>query len=141
MLGLLPSVVGSADSAIMIRDAWIREAPPNSTVLAGYMLLENQSDTDQSLISVSATAFGGVMIHRTEQKDGMAHMSHQKQVIVPANGKIVFAPGGYHLMLMKPKRSLRDGDEVSVNLVFDDDSKYSVNFKVRRDIPRKSDGM
>jgi hypothetical protein len=71
----------------------------------------------------------------------MAHMSHQKQVTIPANGSIVFAPGGYHLMLMKPKRSLRDGDEVSVNLVFDDDSKYSVNFKVRKDIPTKGDGM
>ncbi len=139
MLNLLPSVVSSTDSAIVIRDAWIREAPPNSTALAGYMILENPSDKSQSLTSVSATAFGRVMIHRTEQKDGMAHMTHQKQVTIPANGKVMFAPGGYHLMLMEPRRSLHAGDQVTVNLVFADESKLSVIFKVRKDMLMKGE--
>lgn len=134
MLGLLPNT-SSADSAIMIRDAWVREAPPNSTVLAGYMILENPSDKSQSLTSASATAFGGVMIHRTEQKDGMAHMIHQKQVTIPANGKIVFAPSGYHLMLIKPKQALHAGDQVTINFIFADKSKLSAIFKVRKDKP------
>jgi copper(I)-binding protein len=139
MLGLLPNVVSSTDSAIVIRDAWIREAPPNSTALAGYMILENQSDKSQSLTSVSATAFGRVMIHRTEQKDGMAHMTHQKQVTIPANGEVVFAPGGYHLMLMHPKRPLHADDQATINFVFADESKLSVIFKVRKDMPMKGE--
>jgi len=137
MLSLLPNVVSGADPAIVIRDAWIREAPPKSTALAGYMILENQSDKSQTLTSASATAFGGIMIHRTEQKGGMAHMTHQKQVTIPANGKVVFAPGGYHLMLMEPERSLRAGDQVTVNLVFADESELSAVFKVRKDMPMK----
>ena len=136
---LFPKVVTSADSGIVIRDTWIREAPPNSTALAGYMILENQSDKSQSLTSASATEFGMVMIHRTEHKGGMAHMTHQKQVTIPANGKVVFAPGGYHLMLMEPKRSLREGDEVTVNLIFADKSKYNVIFKVRKSSPIKGE--
>ncbi len=139
MLSLLPNVVSGTDSVIVIRDAWIREAPPNSTALAGYMILENQSDKSQSLTSVSATAFGRVMIHRTEQKDGMAHMTHQKQVTIPANGKVVFAPGGYHLMLMHPRRSLHAGDQATVNFVFADESKLSAIFKVRKDMPIKGE--
>jgi hypothetical protein len=139
MLGLLANVVSGADSTIVIHDAWIREAPPNVTALAGYMILENPSDRSRALTSVSATAFGGVMIHRSEQKDGMAHMTHQKQVTIPANGKVVFAPGGYHLMLMEPKRSLRDGDQTTINFVFEDESKLSVNFKVRKDMPMKGE--
>ncbi len=134
LLSLFPNVASSADSAIVIRDAWIREAPPHATVLAGYMILENQSDKSQSLISVSATAFGRVMIHRTEQKDGMAHMVHQKQVTIPAKGKIIFAPGGYHMMLMEPKRSLQAGDQATVDLNFADQSKLSVIFEVRKNM-------
>jgi copper(I)-binding protein len=137
MLSLLPNLASAADSTIVIRDAWIREAPPNSAVLAGYMILENQTDKSQSLTSASSTAFGRAMIHRTEQKDGMAHMMHQKQVTIPAKGKVVFAPGGYHLMLMEPKRSLRAGDQADVDLFFEDESKISVIFEVRKDMPMK----
>jgi copper(I)-binding protein len=103
------------------------------------MIMENQSDKSQSLTSVSASAFGRVMIHRTEQKDGMAHMAHQKQVTIPANGKVVFAPGGYHLMLMYPKRSLHADDQATLNFVFADESKLSVIFKVRKDMLMKDE--
>ena len=135
MLSLLPNIAWCADSTIIIRDAWIREAPPNSMVLAGYMILENQSDRSQSLTSASATAFGRATIHRTVQKDGIAHMMHQEHVTIPARGKVVFAPGGYHLMLMEPKRSLHAGDKATVTLFFEDKSKISIAFEVRKDMP------
>jgi len=139
VLGLLSNVVSGANSAIVIRDSWIREAPPNASTLAGYMILENQSDKSQSLTSVSATAFDRVMIHRSEQNNGMAHMTHQKQVIIPANGKVVFAPGGYHLMLMHPRRPLQADDQATVNFVFADKSKQSAIFRVRKDMPMKGE--
>jgi len=139
VLGLLSNVVSSANSSIVIRDAWIREAPPNTATLAGYMVLENPSDKSQSLASVSANAFGRVMIHRSEQKNGMAHMTQQKQVIIPANGKVVFAPGGYHLMLMHPGRPLHADDQATVNFVFADKSKLSVIFRVRKELPGKGE--
>ncbi len=132
MLGLFANVASSAGPAIAVHDAWIREAPPNANTLAGYMIMENQSNKNRALTSVSATAFGSVMIHRSEQKNGMAHMTHQQQVVIPANGKIMFAPGGYHLMLMTPGRSLRDGDQVTVNFMFADEPELSVNFRVRK---------
>jgi len=132
LLSLFAHVANSADSTMVVHDAWIREAPPNATVLAGYMIIENPSDRDRALTSVSATVFDGVMIHLSEQKDGMAHMIHQQQVTIPANSKVEFAPGGHHLMLMKPRRPLRDGDQVAINLVFDNKSKLSVIFKVRK---------
>lgn len=141
LLNLLSNMVyaadsaDSADSAVLIRDAWIREAPPNSTTLAGYMTLENQSDKIQSLISASATGFSMIMIHLSRQKNGMAHMMHQKQVNIPANGKIMFTPGSYHLMLMQPKRPLHAGDQVTINLIFAGEQKYSVIFNVYKEAP------
>jgi hypothetical protein len=134
---LLPGIVSSADSAVVVRDAWIREAPPNAAVLAGYMIMENLSDESLSLVSASAAAFHEIMIHRTEQKGGMAQMTHQEQVIIPANGKVLFVPGGYHLMLMNPKQSLNVGDQVTVSFIFEDQSELSAIFKVRKNMPLK----
>ncbi len=138
LLCLLPGIVSSADSAIAVQDAWIREAPPNATVLAGYMTLDNRSDESLSLVSASAAAFHEIMIHRTEQKDGMTQMTHQEQVIIPANGKVLFVPGGYHLMLMNPKQPLSVGDQVTVSFIFGDQSELSAIFKVRKNMPLKN---
>jgi len=134
---LLPGIVSSADSTVVVRDAWIREAPPNAAVLAGYMIMENLSDESLSLVSASAAAFHEIMIHRTEQNDGMAQMTHQEQVIIPANGKVLFVPGGYHLMLMNPKQSHNVGDQVTVSFIFEDKSELSAIFKVRKNMPPK----
>lgn len=38
-------------------------------------------------------------------------MMHVHEVEVPAGGKVVFSPGGYHVMLMKPARTLAIGDK------------------------------
>jgi copper(I)-binding protein len=136
-VALFPGVANSMDSVVVVRDAWIRESPPNATSLAGYMVMENPSDKNQIVQSVSADTFAKVMIHRTEIKGGMARMTHQKQVTIPAGGTLKFAPGGYHLMLMNPKQSLRAGDKVIVKFVFANKSRLSVNFKVRKGMAMK----
>jgi len=134
---LFPGIACSADNVTMVRDAWIREAPPNAVALAGYMVMENPSDKEQSLVNAASAAFDMVMIHRTVHEGGMAHMKHQKAVTIPAKGHIAFAPDGYHLMLMKPKQSLRAGDRVPVDLIFSDGSQIAVGFEVRKGMPAK----
>ena len=52
------------------------------------------------------------MIHRTIVKDGVARMVHASRIELPPKASLIFAPGGYHLMLMNPKPALRAGDTV-----------------------------
>lgn len=134
---LLPGIAYCADNAITVRNAWIREAPPNAFSLAGYMVMENPSDKEQLLISATADIFESVMMHRTVHESGMARMKHQKVVPIPAKGETIFEPNSYHLMLMKPKKSLRAGDQVSINLIFADGSQLAVSFEVRKGSPMK----
>jgi len=44
LTGLLLSCSLSADPVIEVQQAWIREAPPASRVLAGYMPIINTGD-------------------------------------------------------------------------------------------------
>jgi copper(I)-binding protein len=132
MAGLLVTGLAQAESALTVEDPWIQEAPPMASSLAGYMILNNASDRDRALVAVSSDAFGAVMMHRSVTEGGVARMVHQMKIDVPAHSKVVFQPGGYHLMLMKPKRRYEAGDRVGLRLKFADGETMDVEFPVRK---------
>ena len=122
----------SEETGVSVRDAWIREAPPGVGVMAGYMELRNNRSRPQVLVAASSSGFERATIHRTIIKDRIAGMVHAPQVELAANASLIFAPGGYHLMLMTPKRTLRAGDLVVINLEFRGGLVLPVAFEVRK---------
>ena len=129
-LSLVPAA--SEEAGVSVRDAWIRETPPGMTMMAGYMTLQNNASRPHVLVAASSSGFESVMIHRTIVKDGMAGMAHASRIELKPNASLIFAPGGYHLMLMKPKRTLRAGDPVVINLEFGGGLVLPVAFEVRK---------
>ena len=127
----LVAAAGQA-AGVSARDAWIREMPPGMTMMAGYMELRNNTSRPQILVSANSPEFERVMIHRTIVKDGMATMEHASQIELTPNASLIFAPGGYHLMLMNPKRTLRASDPVVINLEFRSGLVVPVDFEVRK---------
>jgi len=59
-------------------------------------------------------------------------MVHASQIELTPNASFIFTPGGYHLMLMSPKRTLRAGDRVDINLEFRSGLRLLVSFEVRK---------
>jgi copper(I)-binding protein len=131
----LPASSADNTLGVMVHDAWIREAPPISQTLAGYVSLENRSSQGYTLVGASSPDFERVMLHETEIRDGVARMAHRAEVRIAAGNTAVFTPGGLHLMLMQPKRTFRIGDRVSVELLFSDGRRLSVDFEVRQEPP------
>ncbi len=131
---LAPTLVPAAseEAGVSVRDAWIRETPPGMAMMAGYMALRNNTSRSQVLVAASSPGFETVMMHRTIVKDGMARMVHASQIELTPNASLIFAPGGYHLMLMNPKRTLRAGDPVVINLEFRGGLVLPVPFEVRK---------
>jgi copper(I)-binding protein len=120
------------ETGVSVRNAWVREAPPGTTMMAAYMELRNNTSRPQSLVAANSSGFESVMIHRTVVKDGMARMVHASQVELAANASLIFAPGGYHLMLINPKWPLRAGEPVVINLEFRGGLVLPVAFEVRK---------
>lgn len=131
----LPASSADDTLGVMVHGAWIREAPPISRTLAGYMSVENRSSQGYTLVGASSPDFARVMLHETEIRDGVARMAHRAEVRIAAGNTAVLAPGGLHLMLMQPKRTLRAGDRVSVELLFAGGRRLSVDFEVRQGPP------
>jgi len=132
ILALAPLPAASDAPGVSVRNAWVREAPPGMMTTAGYMELRNDTSRPQVLLAASSSGFETVMIHRTIVKDGIAGMVHASQIELAPNASLVFAPGGYHLMLMNPKRTLRAGDAVVINLEFRGGLVLPVAFEVRK---------
>jgi len=95
---------------LKIEQAWIPQAPPVASVLAGYARLNNDSDTALHIDAVAGAAFGSVEMHQMSMEGGMMQMRPLQGLDVPAHGSLVLADGGKHLMLMDPKRPLKAGD-------------------------------
>lgn len=117
---------------IMISDPWVREAPPAARMLAGYFLLRNHDQKDHVLVSARSEAFAKVEMHLSSVQQGMMKMEKQDKITFLHGKEFHFKPGGYHLMLMKPKRKLSSGDKVEIILVFGDGKELPVTFTVRK---------
>ena len=111
----LPAMTHAA-AALVITQAWVREAPPASRVLAAYMSIRNPGDAAISIDAIVSPDFESAELHRTVVNEGMARMLHMKQLDVPANGSVRLEPGGLHLMLFNPVRPLAAGDSVTLTL-------------------------
>ena len=118
MLALNPIAAATEEAGVSVRDAWVRETPPGVAMMAGYMVLQNNTSRSQVLVAARSSGFEIVMIHRTIVKEGLTGMEHAPKIEILPNASLIFAPGGYHLMLMNPKRTLRAGDPVVINLEF-----------------------
>ena len=111
ILGLILSFssaqMRASDSKINVSHAWVQEGPPSAEVLAGYMDLQNQSPQAQTLLGARSTDFKSVMLHQTVNKGSMAHMNHTPRIEIKPGSTLQLTPGGYHLMLMNPKKPFK----------------------------------
>ena len=63
-----------------------------------------------------------VQLHRTEiDTDARASMKAQDRIELATGQKIVFEPGGYHIMLMNLTHPLAPGDTFELTLLFEKD--------------------
>ncbi|MDN5870656.1 MAG: copper chaperone PCu(A)C [Nitrococcus sp.] len=118
--------LAGAGEGVRIYHAWIRLLPADLPA-AGYFVLENQTDHTVTLTGVSASAFGGAMLHQSAE----GTMRHVHSIKVPAGEQLRVAPGGYHIMFMPPHEPLQPGDRVPVTLEFADGSTRSADFLVK----------
>ena len=132
---LAGGLTGCSKEELTITNAWVPEAPPRAAALAGYMTIENGFREARTLLGASGAHFERVEIHQTvyEKDTGLARMIPKDRISIAPGERFLFEPGGYHLMLVGPKKAWQDGEIVALILVFEDGSRPRVEFEVRRD--------
>ncbi len=98
---------------------------------AGYFTLSNQTAQPRTLVGADSPACGMLMLHRSLTDNGVDRMTMLQDIEVPAQGQVVFAPGGYHLMSVSPSAAMIPGHSVPVTLRFKDGGAVTASFPVR----------
>ena len=115
---------------IAVTNAWFRWLPAHLPA-GGYFELHNGQAKPISLTGADSPDCGALMLHKSEQKNGMDTMSDLASVEIPPGQTVKFAPGGYHLMCMDPGPAIKPGNSVPVRLHFSDGSARVVTFSVK----------
>lgn len=115
---------------VTVSNAWFRALPSNLPA-GGYFVLKNSGTKDLTLTGAQSAACGMLMLHKSTESSGMDMMSDVSSIDVAVGATVTFAPGGYHLMCMNPKSSLKPGADVPVTLQFSDGSTASATFAVK----------
>jgi len=131
LLALAPAAAYAASpSVIEVSGAWSRPAVQGSAA-AGYLTLTNAGKAADALVAAKSPLAAEASVHRSTMSGGMAMMQAEPRVPVPAAGSVAFAPGGYHIMFMGLKRTLKVGDRLPATLKFASGVEVKTEFQVR----------
>ena len=134
------AVSAHAGGGLVVKDAWIPEAPPVARVMAAYLQLVNGGAQEVVIVGATSGDFGHIEMHRTVEKDGVARMEAQPELAVAPGGRVTLEPRGLHLMLMEPRRTLRAGDTVDIGLRLKDGGTVQAAAEVRATVPAAGGG-
>lgn len=116
-----------------ITDGWIRLAPPNAKVNAGYVSINNPTDTAYKVIGGTAEGYKAVELHMMRMNGGNMIMREVESFSVPAKGELTLSPGGDHLMLIGPDAPRSNGDLqlVTLQLKGSEENEFLLSFKFK----------
>lgn len=129
-LMLLPAA-GFA-GGLSIENPMIPLAPPSAMTHAGYLTLVNEGSETRHLVGVTSESYAMAHLHQSAETEGVATMTMVHQIDIAPGQTIAFAPGGLHVMLMRPNEPLKSGGMVEFTLHFANGETVPVSAKVMK---------
>ena len=119
-------------SDVIIQHPYARATPPNAPTSAIFLVLENKSDTDRTLVSASTPAAGKVELHTHVMDGDVMKMRQVETINIPAMGTTVLKPGGLHIMLFQLQQDFKEGGSITVTLNFADGNSQVFTAKIKK---------
>lgn len=129
---LFSSFLGVAKSAdVAVNDAYMREVIPGNSVTSAYMTISNKSEQAIKLVAAKSDAIPLIEIHEHTMHDGMMKMGQVDYVKIEANSQVKLQPMGLHLMMFDLTQPFAAGQQITVTLMFDNNTSIDVNLPVQ----------
>lgn len=119
------------EDKIIIKEAWMR---PSSEKMATalYFVIENKSETADTLFKVDSDLAEKVEIHETYTEGEMMGMRKVNFVVIEGKSSFELKPGAHHIMLMKLKKDIKDGDKGEFVLHFKQAGKMKITAMAKK---------
>lgn len=118
-------------SDLKISNVTVLAGPPGQLNTAGYAQFHNKGKEACVITGATSSISQTVELHTVTETNGMMKMQKVSEFTVPANGDLVLAPGGNHLMFMKLNHTLKPKEEVSMTLLFKDGQQLPIKATVQ----------
>jgi len=116
---------------IEIKHPWSRPTPPSAPVAGGYMKLTNTGIEADRLVEVVSPIAERAEIHRSVVENGIASMRPTEGLAVDPGATVDFEAEKLHVMFIKPKSQLKDGEKFPATLVFEKAGRVEIEFMVQ----------
>jgi len=125
ILGVLLALPGcGSPTEIHVTNAWVRLPAAPGRPAGAYFTLHG-GKANATLISISSDVAIKAEMHETVKSGAMSAMKPIEQVALPAASKIVFAPGGKHVMLFDVNPGIKPGAPVPLLFTFADGQRIT----------------
>jgi copper(I)-binding protein len=136
---VLLSVAAWAEQGVIVEQAWSRAA------LAGrngavFLTIKAVGSPDR-LIAVTSPIAEKVELHESTIEQGVMKMREVRSVPMAAEQSVTLMPSGRHIMLMRLKQALNEGDRIPLTLTFENAGSVEATAIVAKaGAPRPMDG-
>ena len=106
---------------IEIKAPWVRGTVAGQMATGAFM--EVTSKSGATLVGAASPVAGVTEIHEMKMDGGVMKMRAVARLDLPAGKPVILGPGGYHVMLMNLKQTIKTGDSVPLTLQFEGKDK------------------
>jgi copper(I)-binding protein len=134
----LLALAGTACAQTTVKDAWVRGTVAQQKASGAFMHIT--SAKGGKLLEVSSPVAGVAEIHEMSMQGDMMRMRAVPALDLPAGKAVELKPGGYHLMLMDLKATLKPGDSVPLTLLVEDKDGKRETLQIKAPVRALADG-
>jgi len=112
-----------------VKDAWVRGTVEQQKSTGAFMQIT--SAQGGKLVGVQSPVAGVVEIHEMSMQGNVMNMHAIAELALPAGKPVELKPGGYHVMMMDLKQTMKAGEVVPLTLVVEgkDGKRESIEVK------------
>ncbi len=114
---------------VTVNETWVRATVPQQKATGAFMQLK--ADASMRLISAQSPVAAIVEIHEMVMEGNLMKIRAIPGIEIPAGQTLSLKPGGYHVMLIDLKDTVKAGDTVPITLNFEglDGKKQALEIK------------
>ncbi|WP_374674378.1 copper chaperone PCu(A)C [Ideonella sp.] len=104
----------AAHAQTTVQEPWVRGTVPGQQASGAFMRLT--SAQGGRLVAAASPVAATVEVHEMKMADGVMRMAAVPALDLPPGQVVELKPGGYHIMLMGLKQTLKAGEPVPLTL-------------------------
>ncbi len=118
---------------IEITDSWAPTTPPRAQAAVIYLTIDNGTDVDDRLVSVTSDRCGTVELHSTqidEERIMRMRLAEPELLEIDSGDSLEMVPGGLHVMCIDPPTPFAAGEVLDLTVTFAEAGDLAVSTPV-----------